>query len=399
MASLFNMPRPRGQKQGGLLDSGFEVGATDSLFQQMGRAPVDELFAGRNSAMIDDAKWDEREAEARNQLWGTREAILRDGDGLGLEGGDRDRVIRESVKDETGLNVYPGHGVEGRPEDSIFMYEFDDSGATLSEGWRDGGEMPTTLGGLLNHEELYQHYPELQNLPLSVEELGPRLMGSYGGIDPEHGLGKMSLNSSMEDGDIMDTILHETQHYIQRLENWPGGGGHNEQSRKNFAGWHPGRTEQWEGVARDNQDDLDAVRDQYGQEAYENISGEVLARDVEQRYNTRNNLNNVINQMTDPKSHVNSLPPDQYEDVLERAEYTSNALDYYPAHPRDAGNRYPHDMPEGNPMINPYVMRNTMEARHDEHGIQDDDTVASYWNADGLFEAAYKEMQRKDRAK
>ena len=70
------------------------------------------------------------------------------------EGGDDAMTIRRAVTDETGLHLYPGHGVKGSPKDSIFMYEFDDSGAALADGWREGEEMPTTLGGILNHEEL-----------------------------------------------------------------------------------------------------------------------------------------------------------------------------------------------------------------------------------------------------
>ena len=37
-------------------------------------------------------------------------------------------------------------------------------------------------------------------------------------------LGRMKLNSLLGDDDALDTILHETQHYIQDLEGWPGGG-------------------------------------------------------------------------------------------------------------------------------------------------------------------------------
>ena len=369
-------------------------GMTDNAFQQAGQAPVDELFAGRNSALINDAAWDDLEQKARDELYGTRNTILtEDGYIDRSEGGVDDKFIRESVADQTGLHVYPGQAVNGQSNDSIFMYEFDDSGAALADGWRDG-DAPATLGGLLRHDELYKHYPELQDLPLSIEALGGRLLGSYGGIDNEHGLGKMKLNSSMADKDIMDTVLHEAQHYIQRVEDWPGGGLHHQSTNENFAGWRPRRTEQWKEVAEENQDDLEAVRDQFGQEAYENISGEILARDVEQRYNTRNSLNAVIDQFNDPSSEINALPTNERDEVLARAEYTDNALGYYPAHPRDNGNSYPHDMPVSNPMTNPYVTRNAMATRHDNYGMKDDDTINSYYNADSLFEEALKQRKR-----
>ncbi len=433
MASLLSMgmPTPRGTGiyEDTLLGIEPTVGMTDRGFQQMGRAPVDELFAGRNSAWIDDAKWDELELQARDAL--TRARVNRNKDnrpnyttrfaenmqaqnqaGRALaqhelphnsntsylddtEGGDDDRAIRKAVSEATGLYMYPGQGVKGNVGDSIFMYEFDDSGATLKEGWRDG-KSPSLLGDILQHEELYNHYPELRNLPLSVEALGPRLMGSYGGIDSDHGLGRMRLNSSMGDKDIMDTILHETQHYIQRLENWPGGGGHNDTTSRNFAGWHPGRTEQWGQVAKDNQGDLESVRDQFAQEAYENITGEILARDVEQRFNTRNSLNAVIDDYNNPNGEFHELPKEQQDELTRRATYTANQLNQYPAHPRDAGNSYPHNMPETNPMTNPYVMANAMNERIYNHGYGDDeDTLNAYANADSLFEEAYRAMQKK----
>ena len=142
-------------------------------------------------------------------------------------------------------------------------------------------------------------------------------------------------------------------------------------------------------------DQLEGVRDNYNQEAYENISGEILARDVEQGYNTHSSLNNVINQMADPKSDLNNLPAEEYDEVMGRAS-TQTPL-ATTLHPRDAGNSYPHNMQEVNPMTNPYVMMNAMEARHDNYGIQDEDTINAYYDADSLFEEAYKEMQRRNK--
>ena len=69
MAGLLGMgmPRPRGT---GMYDDtllGIEptVGMTDKGFQQMGRAPVDELWAGRFSAAIDDDDFEERAKYAK----------------------------------------------------------------------------------------------------------------------------------------------------------------------------------------------------------------------------------------------------------------------------------------------------------------------------------------------
>lgn len=416
MASLFNTPRPRGQKQGGLLDSGFEVGATDLLFQQMGRAPVDELFAGRNSAAIQDAGWDARENRARGALqtargqhsgdegkkpwemdwsgnWRDKATPVLDP----TEGGADDRRVRNAVTDATGLMMYPGDGVKSDVDDVVFMQEFDDSGATLVDGWRDGNA--TKLSDILNHELLYKHYPELADLPLDASDLGQRRLGSYGGVSSEHPLGTMRINNRLPDQRLMDTLLHETQHYIQKLEGWPGGGGHGAKTNKNFASWHPGASEKNDAaVAKTNPfvgDERAVAEDHRKHQAYENISGEILARDVMHRNNMRGTIRTAEDALANNPSSIGG-PKERYE-LRNRIVNAKEHMPYYPAMRRDESNSYPHDMPVQHAPEQPWVQKNAMARRHQNYGVQDQDTINAFTSADGLLEEAMREFNARQK--
>ena len=433
MASLLSMGMPRPRGSGAYEDTllGIEptVGMTDRGFRQMGRAPVDELFAGRNSAWIDDAKWDELELQARDALTRARvnrnkdnrpnamtriaenmEAQNQAGGALPInqlphnsntsyiddtEGGDDDMAIRRAVTDATGLHLYPGQGVNGSVGDSIFMYEFDDSGATLRDGWRIPGAMPKNLGSLLDHPELYEHYPELRGMSLEISDLGPSLLGSYGGIgDSDNGIGGMQLNSRQSDKDILDTILHETQHYIQRIEDWPGGGAHGEHTTDNYAAHQNDRVQDYVNYASAFPEEVDEAYDNLTHEAYQNIDGEILARDVEKRFNARNAVNNAVEMAADPNSEYHTMSDEERKNFENAVNYTAGRLNYYPAAVRDSSNSYPHTMPVGNPAINPYVRKNAMAIRHDSWGYDDDDTISSFWDANSLLEEALKNSSK-----
>ena len=67
MGGLLATPRRRGSGFHGddnLLGISGEIGMTDEMFRRLGRAPVDEFFAGRNSAAIRDGVFKSLEAKA-----------------------------------------------------------------------------------------------------------------------------------------------------------------------------------------------------------------------------------------------------------------------------------------------------------------------------------------------
>ena len=189
MASLFSMPRPRGKRnEDNLLGLSGDIGMTDSSFQRMGRAPVDELWAGRHSAALDDDLFDEaaqKAKEIRNDAIAEKESLLSGQPEFNKRAVERGWEIdtRRAISDETYLDVYPGH-LNSLVEDPTFMYEFSDKDAKLTDMSEDlvknGGA--ARLGQVFDHPELYKHYPEAQFIPVyygDLEEISPNLRGAY----------------------------------------------------------------------------------------------------------------------------------------------------------------------------------------------------------------------------
>jgi hypothetical protein len=74
-----------------------------------------------------------------------------------------------------------------------------------------------TLGQTLDHPELYRQYPELRNLPIVHQQM-EGLAGQYDTGDDIVGR-HIRLNPT--DTDPLGTTLHETQHAIQHIEQYP----------------------------------------------------------------------------------------------------------------------------------------------------------------------------------
>lgn len=321
MASLFNMPRPRGKRnEDNLLRLSGDIGMTDSSFQGMGRAPVDELWAGRFSAAIDDDDFDERAEYAKR---------LRDG----AIGAKEEHYIagqpefnrlpserqwetdaRTLITDETGLDLYPGH-LNSNVKNPVFMQEFSDADAKFKDDAFDrmGSGEAALLGQILDHPELYKHYPEAQAIPVSYRDLGDdSLLGSYlpsealasmyeeGDPSAEVNQGVISLNSAITDPDKQrDTLLHELQHYIQKVEGWQGGGMASPQLGHQYADNLENNVDPTSPNAKAISEIPKNIRDQSGEvmpfmqkeaaaqelsfPAYQNLTGEQLARDVTAR--------------------------------------------------------------------------------------------------------------------
>jgi hypothetical protein len=304
---------------------------------------TNELWAGRHSAVIDDREFAEAVKKAGSVVDGAiaSGADYKDGeydpdsiwgvkpDRIKLsEGGLLDMHVRDAVAKETGMHIYPGHVVGPSARDSgemTFMTEFSDQGASMKEGWRDSGAR--TLGEVLNHDELYKHYPEISSLPFSMKDMEPNQLGRYGGQNYDNPAGLLAINSNLSDNDALSTIIHEAQHYIQNLEGWGGGGGVNRNSVRNFEGVRdeyttdrvmgmPSITKEPERYERE--------RDGYEYEAYSNIDGEILARDA-------------VNRMGYPKWLMESVDLDSGLSGQQK----------YPVRESSFGNNQPHQMKRG----------------------------------------------------
>ena len=75
-----------------------------------------------------------------------------------------------------------------------------------------------TLGNTLNHEALYQAYPQLKDIPVGSTGFNFGIAGAY---DPTKN--KMYLAGGKPDS-VRNTVLHETQHTIQGIEGTAPGG-------------------------------------------------------------------------------------------------------------------------------------------------------------------------------
>ena len=314
MASLFNMPRPRGRRNepDNLLGLNGDIGMTDSSFRGMGRAPVDELWAGRHSAALDDELFDEasqKAKEIRDAAIEAKGSLLSGQPDFNKTNAEREWEIdtRRDISDETSLDVYPGH-LNSLVEDPTFMYEFSDKDAKftdMGEGLlKDGGS--ARLGQMLDHPELYEHYPEAQFIPVyngDLKEMNPSLRGAYApsGSFPGQDIpqGQIYLNTAMPNQDFRETLLHELQHYIQNNEGWQNGGMPSPEMGLMYADALENKVDPTSPRAAELSTIPQSIRDGSGEimpfmqneamgmemsnPAYTNITGEQLARDATER--------------------------------------------------------------------------------------------------------------------
>ena len=109
-------------------------------------------------------------------------------------------------------------------EDGRWRYEIDDSKAVVKVG-QSIKLVDSQLGDILDHPELYKHYPQLETM--QVKGPGPgwtkNNMGAFApGRDPVKEVGVLFINPDSRD--VPGTVLHEVQHAIQHIEGLERGG-------------------------------------------------------------------------------------------------------------------------------------------------------------------------------
>lgn len=91
----------------------------------------------------------------------------------------------------------------------------------------------TTLGGLLDHPELFRLYPNMKNQPVSVEKLREGSLGSY---NPSTMQIKLQQDTPEN---LKSPLLHEVQHALQDIEGFSSGStpsdNYSQQQAKRFA--------------------------------------------------------------------------------------------------------------------------------------------------------------------
>ena len=210
---------------------------------------------------------------------------------------------REDIWAETGWFK----GVDGK-----WRFEIDDSRATdeIAQTARelaleDVDRDRLTTGMVLNHKKLFEAYPVLDNLPVSIHKYLPN--GAPGYLD---GSPRMFLSETADVG----TVLHEGQHGIQRYEKFARGGSPSnmlservDEINKQLSdlakemdyvrgvryGKHPSSYPEYDAqlaeLKKRYDDLLDLRSSETGPEArwaaYNRLAGEVEARNVQKRMN------------------------------------------------------------------------------------------------------------------
>ena len=113
----------------------------------------------------------------------------------------------EEVRQQTGWFI----GKDGK-----WRFELDDSGMILT----DNISNYMRLGDLLQHDKLYEAYPDMRYMQVTVEDLPA---GVYGEYNRQFDSIRISRNMINDPEGIKDSLVHELQHAIQNREGFTNG--------------------------------------------------------------------------------------------------------------------------------------------------------------------------------
>jgi hypothetical protein len=111
-------------------------------------------------------------------------------------------------------------------EEGRIKYEIDDSAAEMKIPFEElKTNQPVLASDLIQHDKFFQFYPELADTPINFYN---GKATEVGGFNLKTGEIDLNLNSAaMIDGDrigAVSDLLHETQHAVQKFENFSQGG-------------------------------------------------------------------------------------------------------------------------------------------------------------------------------
>lgn len=113
---------------------------------------------------------------------------------------DMDAYIEGS--DFKSSNVFPDSSIQGMPDEKAF----------------------TTLEDILEHDELYNQYPELKNAPVINDvEYFDKHPSTSGYFDPSSGVIAINPKLVTSSEELKNTLIHEIQHLVQHLEGFESG--------------------------------------------------------------------------------------------------------------------------------------------------------------------------------
>lgn len=127
---------------------------------------------------------------------------------------DTAREMEREGKDQEKIRQSTGwfRGMDGK-----WRFEIDDSGISL----KTMGSIPnyTTLGELLDHVQLFDSYPELEDMGIIFQNLGSG-KGSY---SPKYDDINLDYSLKKDQDELLNVLLHEAQHAIQDREGFASG--------------------------------------------------------------------------------------------------------------------------------------------------------------------------------
>jgi len=137
-------------------------------------------------------------------------------------------------KGENPLSVYNA-GKKGEDYGGVYLGAKDNKIKSVisDEGAKLTGVKEGTLGEVMDHPLLYKHMPELKDIKVKMLPEGTRanLRGSM-----NLNTNELEYNRNMNVDDLMNTILHETQHAVQKSAGFtPGSSQAAEMMGENFA--------------------------------------------------------------------------------------------------------------------------------------------------------------------
>lgn len=119
----------------------------------------------------------------------------------------------------SGVNFAEPIGQFSNLSDRQPRFEFSDKGMSFKTNPEQFKGQSVKLGGIVSHPELYQHYPEVQDMNIHLTNFSdPALHGQY---DPR--LNEISVNANLSRDQLKKTIVHEVQHAIQQREGFASG--------------------------------------------------------------------------------------------------------------------------------------------------------------------------------
>lgn len=181
---------------------------------------IDDLYYKWTQAYNSSNKLNETTDYSIAGVKGMKNAIKQDTSNLSLERAynkamhmAKNNIDNETIRQNTGW-------FQDRNGD--WKFEFSDRDMSLKENIKLEKNKTYKLGDILEHDTLFEIYPELANCNVKFTDLN-KPNGVYNIFDKDIKINNNQLNKKQYKNSIEGTLIHEIQHAIQDIENFEGG--------------------------------------------------------------------------------------------------------------------------------------------------------------------------------